>query len=347
MASAGGERSARRRGKRAARLETPQDLGVALRKAREDKGVGLPELHDRTGLTMSYLEALEDGDLLRFPDERAASIAVRRYGEVLQLDVQRLQGVVHENWKAGVVQAGNSPTAAAWAQKTSGPGATSTGHLTRFPGDRSHLEAFTQTAETVPVRGGARAKPGGDMLTGAYPAVPPLRIRPARRRPPLILRLTLWTTLALIVVGGAGLAIDHWRPQLLKDIHVLSGPPAKKSHSSQGQGSSTQAPQLVSSTSTGPSSEQMTVKAANYQVVVKALAPAWIEVSSPASSSPLFENTLQTGEQQAFDSTNGALTVEFGGAQAISAVEIDGHAVANSLFKPPVVPFTLNFKSVG
>jgi len=346
VAGAGGERTNRRRTKRSSRPSTPHELGLALQRARAQKGVGLSELHDRTGVPWSQLEALEQGDLRRFPDERTASSALRRYAEVVDLDDGRLEGLVHENWEAGLVDATTSHSGVGWSSKSSTATPTVTGHLSRYPGDKSHLEAFTQTAQTRAVPGGRAMEPGSHrdgMLTGAYPAVPPLRIKPAKRKPPILLRMTVWLTILLIAVGLAGLALHRWRPQVLKDIHLMTGPPAPKAaapHHSQHPG-----PPLVTSSSNGPNSEQMTVRARNYEVVVRALQPAWIQVTTPASFTPVFARTLAGGEQQVFQSANGLISVQFGGAQALSAVQINGQPVPSSLFKPPVVPFTLNFSS--
>jgi hypothetical protein len=68
-------------------------------------------------------------------------------------------------------------------------------------------------------------------------------------------------------------------------------------------------------------------------------------VSSPANFNPLFAGIVGAGEVRTFPSSNGRLSIQFGGAQIVVAVSIDGKTVPSSLFKPTVVPYTLNFSS--
>jgi hypothetical protein len=89
----------------------------------------------------------------------------------------------------------------------------------------------------------------------------------------------------------------------------------------------------------------MTVRASRYDVVAQAVRPAYLQVVTPASFSPLFSGVLGAGQRRSFPSANGQLTMQFGGAQVLVAVEVNGKIVPSSLFRPSVVPFTLNFAS--
>jgi Helix-turn-helix domain len=350
----------RRGGRRQQPGSTPADVGSALREAREAAGIGLTELQDRTGVPLPQLEALEAGDISRFPDLRSALTAVRRYGDLVELDIERFAGVVETHWGAppagvpgpltgGVGTANGVPTQSVYVT-----GSVSAGHLSRYPGDGTHLRAFTQTDEVPGVRRGAPPAVNGNggslTVTGSFPAVP--RTFAPARTVPLLLRGAIWVTAMLLVVALAGLAVQHYEPQLLADIHLVhhahpatpatpggatrSSTPARSAHSS-----------VVSLTNTGVGSATVAVRASNYTVVVAAWAPCWTVVHSPQSFSPVFAGTLQTGQVKDFNSSNGQLTVSMSASIVTVQVKIGGKTVPKWLFKPTTVPFTLNFNSTG
>src|ERR1700686_4829028 len=150
VTAAGDRRMRRRARKRPEAGPTPDVVGTALREAREASAVSLTEVHDRTGTPWQQLEALEAGDLSRFPDLRSARTAVRRYADLMELDVEQFTQVIEEHWGgAGGASAG---VGGADAGRANGGGANkyatdsmSVGHLSRYPGDGTHLRAFTQT----------------------------------------------------------------------------------------------------------------------------------------------------------------------------------------------------------
>ena len=99
MVTAASDKRMRRRGRRRQQPgSTPADVGTALREARQAAGAGLTEIQDRTGVPVAQLEALEDGNLSLFPDLRSAVTAVRRYGDLVQVDLEPFDGVVEEHW---------------------------------------------------------------------------------------------------------------------------------------------------------------------------------------------------------------------------------------------------------
>ncbi len=231
MVTAASDRRMRRRGGRRQKAgSTPAAMGKALREAREASAVTLTEIHDRTGVPWQQLEALEAGNLSRFHDLRSALTAVRRYCDLVDLDVERFERVVEEHW--GDPLAGFDPNGAPLAAGRNGGGARNTyitaavptGHLSRYPGDGTHLRAFTQTDEVPGVR---RVVPpaatshalDGLSDTGSFPVAPGFYsgIRPA----PLVLRGAVWFTAALLALALGGLAVQHYQPQWLKDIHLV------------------------------------------------------------------------------------------------------------------------------
>ncbi|HEY7948171.1 MAG TPA: helix-turn-helix domain-containing protein, partial [Acidimicrobiales bacterium] len=302
----------------------------------------------RTGIPGRQVEALEAGDLSAFPDQRSALTAVRRYADLTHLDGDRFVEVVREQW-------GRPPAGGAKANGVaqSAYAAAATGHLTRYPGDGTHLRAFTQTAEVPGVKRTAPpAGNGHDVLrqfsdTGAFPAVPARYgyIRPA----PVLLRGAVWLTAMVLAVALAGLAVAHWQLQWLKDIHVVrtpvtatpatpgpTGRPGAPAHSA-----------LVTQTDAGPGSFDVSVRAANYSVKVAAWGRCWTIVHTPQSFSPVFAATLPAGQVKVFDAVDGQMTVSMSALLVTVQVQINGNDVKGWVFKPSTVPSVLNFNSVS
>jgi hypothetical protein len=365
VVTAASDKRMRRRGRRRQQPgSAPADVGSALREARETSGVDLLEIQDRTGVPLAQLEGLEAGDLSRFPDQRSALTAVRRYGDLVQLDLDPFAGVVEKHWGtplAGFSGNGTTGNGSANGERTQSVYLTesaSSGHLSRYPGDGTHLRAFTQTDEVPGVRrsapptGNGHNGTGSFTITGSFPAVRGPYTPP--RAVPLLLRGAIWVTATLLAVALAGLAVQHYDPQLLADIHVVHhahpttpttpGPSASTHGGSPGTPAHTS---VVSLSNTGAGSATVSVRASNYSVVVAAWAPCWTEVRTPQSFSPVFAATLQTGEVKVFDPANGQLTLNMGASLVAVQVRINGKTVPKWLFKPPSSPFTLNFDSTS
>jgi hypothetical protein len=362
VTAASDRRMRRRGGRRKQPGSTPGDVGKALRAAREASDTSLVEIQDRTGVALAQLEALESGDLSQFPDMRSARTAVRRYSDLVEVDGDEFAGVVEKHWGTslagfdGAGAAGNGATNGDRTQSVYLTESASAGHLSRYPGDGTHLRAFTQTDEVPGVRRAelpavnGHTDTGSFSATGAFPAVPPVYAPP--RAVPLILRGAIWVTVTVLAVALGALALQHYDPQLLADIHVVHhvgttvptvpggnvaagrGTPAHPAHSS-----------LVSLTNTGVASASVSVRATNYTVVVAAWAPCWTEVHTPQSFSPVFAATLQGGQVKEFNPANGQLTVSMSASLVTVQVRINGKTVPKWLFKPTSVPFTLNFTS--
>ncbi len=140
MVIAGSDRTTRRRGVRRNR-DPSSRFGADLHRVRETAGLTLETVQDRTGVRRSHLEALEDGDLSRFPDERTAVVAVRRYAEVLGLDAAAMAQTVGDQWPTvgespAPVLVGVTP-AAPRPRPSTGPGPAVGGPQSPYPGDTS------------------------------------------------------------------------------------------------------------------------------------------------------------------------------------------------------------------
>jgi hypothetical protein len=355
----------RRGGRRQKSGSTPGDVGTTLREAREAAGVGLAELQDRAGVPLLQLEGLEAGDLSMFPDLRSALTAVRRYSDLLQLDAEPFTAVVEAQWGtslAGFAEGGSASTGASHGTATQSVylGApASVGHLSRYPGDGTHLRAFTQTDEVPGVRRSPRPPGnfdnGGGAFTdtGSFPALSTAFV-PAPRVP-WILQGAIWLTVILLVVALAGLAVEHYQPQWLADIHLVhhgqnpTPSPPTTPGGSNGKSSGPQhgPPAVVSLTGTGVASATVSVRASTYTVVVAAWAPCWTVVHTPQTFSPIFAATLQTGQVKDFSPSNGQLSLSMSASLVTVQVKVDGKTVPKWLFKPTTVPYTLNFNAAG
>ncbi len=180
--------------------------------------------------------------------------------------------------------------------------------------------------------------------------MPPVYAPP--RAVPVILRGAIWVTVTVLAVALGALALQHYDPQLLADIHVVhhvgttiptvpggnpapaGGAPSHPAHQS-----------LVSMKDTGAGSASVTVRASSYTVVVAAWARCWTEVHTPQSFSPVFAAILQGGQVKEFKPANGQLTLSVGASPVTVQVRVNGKTVPKWLFKPSSVPYTLNFNS--
>jgi hypothetical protein len=339
------------------RGSSPFPFGPDLRQARDRLGLSLDTIQDRTGVRRFYLEALEEGDLTRLPDEKTALIAVRRYAEILGLDPAPMTQTVGERWHT-VGETRTPELVGAGRGAPRGPVVSAVvpvvvpvgvpvggGHLSRFPGDTSHLRAFTQTAQVPQV-----------TATTVRPSLPPgLRFDstdslPVTRRErfdpypvPMALRVAIWTTVVLLVLSGAAIGVHHWKPAWLAKIHLVAGTGATRP--APGPAATHQHGPLVTESSSGPLAATVAVRSPVYEVVVATQAPCWLHVSSPASFAPLFSATVPAGTTKTFTSANGQLSVELGASHATVTVQILDKTVPGWVLAPRSAPFVVNFHS--
>ena len=190
-------------------------------------------------------------------------------------------------------------------------------------------DILTMTSQ-VPIVSGP-----GDPRRAQRDGAPPVYRK--RRRIPLALRFALFLTVALLAVGGAGLAVDRWHPQWLQDLHIV------RSHvASPGSAitTTTTVPHFHSLTSS-PSGATYAVPARRFAVNIGISQPTWIQVTTSSSSAPVYTGVLQPqGQIQTFRA-NGDISVVIGAGGTVVSVSVNGKAIA--MLKPPSAPYTLTF----
>ncbi len=157
-----------------------------------------------------------------------------RYADLMDLDAQQFGEVVRDTWRSAEAGGTEAPPSPKGRRRKGGQRGRSAavpeapaggGHLSRYPGDGSHLRAFTTTAEvpgvqrTVVSAGTPQGAPVDFSVTGVFPAAG-VWVVPDRRIP-LVLSGAIWVTVVLLAVAVGGLAVQHWEPKWLTAIHVV------------------------------------------------------------------------------------------------------------------------------
>ena len=219
------------------------------------------------------------------------------------------------------------------------------GHLSHYPGDTSHLKAFTQTAQ-VPMVTAATVRPTlpPGLRFDTTDSLPVTRRRGRDPYPvPMALRVAVWTTVLLLVLSGAAIAVHHWRPAWLARIHLVAGTGGTRP--APGPAAVHRSGPLVTEAAAGPLAASVSVRSPVYEVVVATQAPCWLHVTSPTSFAPLFSATVPAGTTKTFTSGNGQLSVELGASHVTVTVQILGKTVPGWVLAPRSAPFVVNFHS--
>jgi cytoskeletal protein RodZ len=339
---------------------SPVEIGQVLRRAREERGLDLLSVHDRIGRPITQLEALELGSVSTVHDQIALVSTLRNYAAFLGLDGDGLALALIDQWSrpAGASQ---------------GPGRSSspTGVPVTQVAGPEHLRAFTQTgrvdAVRSPTREAAPAFAGASATgpaTGVLPAVGRhdssttklVRSARRRRRAPLALRLVTWLVAVAVVVGIGGLAAQRWRPQWLARFHLEhvvsaaapSTVPSSSVRSAGGRARTVRpAPRPALSvapvvlTSSGHTAATYSVATHRFTVTLATSAPCWVQVSSPASVTPVAEGVQPAGKTTRYPAT-GTMTVQVGASGVLVGIVVDGRT--RFTVAPQQAPYTYTFR---
>jgi len=193
---------------------------------------------------------------------------------------------------------------------------------------------------------GAPETRGQTAITAEIPAVP---VAPAygvllpdgsiwypgskRKLPaPAFLRVIVWTLAFLVVIGGAGLIVEHYHPSWMDPIRHVVGPPGVLAGGGNGTGSTTQpAPgnssNKMQKTAQGVNSVTYSVPAAPYVLTIKTTQRCYIQVKSLTSGTLLYNSTLGAGVKLPVIVPSGSATLEaFAGGSSLS-VSVQGTVV--------------------
>lgn len=217
---------------------------------------------------------------------------------------------------------------------------------------RSGIKSLTQTAE---VPGIAR----GEGLAGHFADTGTIsvtsRFGRGARPAPRWLRVSVAIAAVLLAITGAASILHHYKPQWFREAHLTRGsasiPPPTASpgprstsgaSSSHGSGRSS-TPLVVTQPSSSTDSANVTVRSRNYQVVLLAENPCWVDATVPSSSTPVYENVLQPSQSQVLTPADGQISIQLGASGVLVGVQIGGKTVRGWIFAPSNAPFTLSF----
>jgi cytoskeleton protein RodZ len=328
---------------------SPEEIGLLLRQAREERGLDLVTVHDRLNRPITQLEALERGDLAALPDQVLALATLRRYATFLGLDGDPLALQMIDAFSAV-----SADTAAVGAV-----GAATTTVVAAVPAGPEHLRAFTQTGEVPSVGGSATGRnqvsgPTGHPVdtgapTGTFPVVPRQDLKHSKRsvararrrlRAPTSLKVLTWTAATLVLVVVVGFGILHVRPQWLAQAHILHvAEPGGTTTTPSASHTPTTTPTVVQS-STGGQGSAYLVSAKSFTVAIATTGRCWVQVTSSASSTPLVSGVQTAGKLLTFAS-DGTMTVQVGSSAVLVGVTVDKKNVF--LNAPKAVPYTYTF----
>lgn len=273
----------------------PEDLGRQLRRARQQMGLSLHDVHAVTGIPLNCLAALEEGDLSQFPSPVYARGYIRSYAEAVRLDGDRLALELWRRMEEAQVAAADGTTTAPPRGRPRSP-AASTGQAPAAPPPRPR---------TRPTNG-RRPSNLAPLRQPASPWVPkPGRIR---RMAPVLERVAIGMLLVVLAIG----IWDLQRSRPVKRPAAPTQAAAIAQTHDTAPPTTTQAPPppAASTASTTPVSDNgsLAVYAAGrdqFAVMLQATdAPCWVQVRASQGGPVLFEGTLQPGQSQPFDATH-------------------------------------------
>lgn len=192
------------------------------------------------------------------------------------------------------------------------------------------------TPEPPPAR--LRRHPGGDRR-----GIDGLRVkRPAAASapdaPPAWLRVVVVAVVLAVLAGVTGIVVTnlHHGPSRTKS-------PAAATKKTGGKSAAAAAKVTFTTAPTSATSADITVGASSFTVTIDAVGyAAWVQVTSPTQSAPLFSGMLYTGQSHTF-AVHSSVTVETGSVAGHATVSVAGRQVGT--YTPSAAPFYMTFKA--
>lgn len=185
------------------------------------------------------------------------------------------------------------------------------------------------------------ARPRRDPV-GVRRGIDGLRVkRPAASAPdapPAWLRVVVVAVVLAVLAGVTGIVVTnlHHSPSSTK-------PPAAATKKTSGKSASAAAKVTFTTAPTSATSADITVGATSFTVTIDAVGyAAWVQVTSPTQSAPLFSGMLYTGQSHTF-AVHSSVTVETGSVAGHATVTAGGKQVGT--YTPSAAPFYMTFKA--
>lgn len=367
-------------------LASVPELARALRRARTRQGLRLEDVSARTGLPLEQLQVLEMGAVERIPDRVAILRTLRRYADHLGLPGDRFVLAMVDQWPTTIDRATSVVAVRPIAQGQAAAPPSLPDRIPAAPAhprDTGVVPASPPTAATPAtapaVAGGAlladpgpqtarhdisRTMPawspgppaGGDPLptvtavdTGVVPTYqPPATARPGPHRPrtPLGLRVLVGVAAVAVLVGMAGLLVDHYEPHWLQDLGITHGPQPSHAQGASGSSTTSQAPPQPSFAVASSTTDTATlaVRSVTFTVEVTAVnGSSWIQATGAGKTSPTFAGVLTAGGTHTFSAQH-SLVMMVGSIAAHLSVSVRGRTVGT--YTPTAAPFTITLQTV-
>jgi transcriptional regulator with XRE-family HTH domain len=348
-------------------------LGRTLRRERIHLGLRLEDVALRTGLPVGALEALEAGTVAHIPDRVLILKILRRYADFVGLPGDRFALILIDHWPADgspIVPVGataavptdtvdsikstsaNGHTVADVAAPTTGaPDATLvTGAVAAVGAGGGSPTGAPSASGSGPSFLGPTTAPVAMVLadTGVSTAVPrDPPVRPKQRRSLLWLRVVVSFVAVLVLIGAAGLIVNHYKPEWIHKLGITSAPvigtPATSASGTTHTSAPKAAPPAVTQSSSSSTAATYDVHAAAFQVDVVATGGAsWVQATNAQGDTPAFAGVLNPGERKVFN-VNQSLTLQIGSRAGHVYVAVGKRLV--SVFVPTVAPFLITYQA--
>jgi hypothetical protein len=384
------------------------DLARTLRQTRLQRGLDLDGASAACGVPVAQLEDFEAGTVSRLPDRVAVLKGLRRYADSLDLPGERFVLVMVEHWPddevvtSSVGALGATGEVVAVAAGSAAPTTVAgpeVGGLFLVPDTLTTTAALPAqpavtglpSAQVATATNGGIAWAGngtsGDASTDQVPLVlADTGVTPAVRawRPSVgslgadsvAIEYLCGFLAVLLVIGGAWLGVNHWRPQWLRTIHVpytskplplAAGPrptttPTSASPAGRGVGTPTTAPHVAPTTAPSRAAKGLgggpalrltsvtgdhatfAVRATTFTVRVHCVGgDAWVQVSG-STPTPVYAQVVPANGTKDFHG-RAQLTMLIGSSAARLTILHGTHVIGT--YTPPSAPFSMTFTSTG
>ena len=315
------------------------DLARTLRQTRLQRGLDLDGASAACGVPVTQLEDFEAGTVSRLPDRVAVLKGLRRYADSLDLPGERFVLVMVEHWPddevatssigalsaAGeivAVAAGSAAPATVAGPEVGGlflvpDTLTTTAALPAQPAATGLPSAQVVTATNSGVAWAGNGT-SGDASTDQVPLVladtgvtPTVRAwRPSAGSfgaDSVVIEYLCGFLAVLLVIGGAWLGVNHWRPQWLRSIHVpYTSKPLPAAAGTHPSTTPTTARPAARGATTPPTTAHRVTPTTIHRVTATTVAP---RTTKGLSGGPALRITSVTGDHATFAVRSTSFTV--------------------------------------